>query len=75
MYDSDRAFCRVDSERVLARKLLGSELGARVPDIWGLNAEGELRTAWREVGLPNVWYMMGNLAWCRFHSKHLALRE
>ena len=60
MYDSDRAFCRVDSERVLARKLLGPELGARVPELWGLNAEGELRGSWHELdGLDNMWVTMG----------------
>ena len=29
------------------------------------NYEGELRTAWREVGVENVWYMMGS-----FQSYH-----
>jgi hypothetical protein len=56
------------------RNIVGEEAGSKVTPIWGLNAEGELRTAWREVGLTNMWYMMGNLAWCRFFSKHLALR-
>ena len=41
----------------------------------GLTPEGEFQTVWRDTGVPNFWIMMGNLAWCRFHSKHLALRE
>lgn len=41
------------------RDLLGEELGKNLPPIWGLNKEGEIRTAWRELNLPNVWYMMG----------------
>ncbi|KAI0770913.1 FAD/NAD-P-binding domain-containing protein [Trametes elegans] len=56
------------------KQICGEELGSRVKPIWGLDKEGELRTAWRDTGVPNFWYMMGNLAWCRFHSKHLALQ-
>jgi len=55
-------------------KLAGDEVAAKITPIWGLNEEGELRTAWRWLGVPRLWFMMGNLAWCRFHSKHLALQ-
>ena len=42
------------------RRLVGPELGALIPPIWGLNVEGELRGPWRELeGLPNMWLMMG----------------
>ena len=27
--------------------------------IWGLDKEGEVRGAWRELGVPNLYYMMG----------------
>lgn len=67
--------CRFDDARGPIRDIIGEEEGAKVTPIWGLNAEGELRSAWREIGIPNLWYMMGNFAWCRFFSKHLALRE
>ncbi|THG94114.1 hypothetical protein EW026_g7289 [Hermanssonia centrifuga] len=63
-----------DDYRGPIRKILGEEVGKSLTPIWGLNDEGELRTAWREVGVPNVWYMMGNLAWSRFFSKHVALQ-
>lgn len=56
-------------------KIFGEEIASRVKPVWNLNSEGELRTAWRDSGVPNFWFMMGNLAWCRFHSKHLALRK
>ncbi|KIP03530.1 hypothetical protein PHLGIDRAFT_110740 [Phlebiopsis gigantea 11061_1 CR5-6] len=56
------------------RSIIGEEEGRKLTPIWGLNEEGEIRTAWREIGLPNAWYMMGNLAWSRFYSKHLALQ-
>ena len=57
------------------RDMVGPEAGEKIVPIWGLNAEGEPRGTWREIGLPNMWYMMGNLAWARFFSKHVALRK
>ncbi|KAI1787664.1 hypothetical protein LXA43DRAFT_895912 [Ganoderma leucocontextum] len=51
------------------------DVAARVKPMWGLDEEGELRNAWRDTGVPNFWFIMGNLMLCRFHSKHLALRE
>ncbi len=79
------------------RKILGPEVGARLKPIWGLDEEGEIRGAWRDIGVPHLWCMIGmlffffpfegkeesqmlksnpgNLALCRFHSKHIALRE
>ncbi|KAI8969673.1 FAD/NAD-P-binding domain-containing protein [Trametes punicea] len=56
------------------QRICGDDVASRITPIWGLDAEGELRTAWRYSGVPNFWFMMGNLAWCRFHSKHLALQ-
>ncbi|THH33063.1 hypothetical protein EUX98_g1137 [Antrodiella citrinella] len=41
------------------RKIRGDEVGDKLPQIWGLNDEGELR---------------GNLTWSRFFSKHVALQ-
>ncbi|KAI0638753.1 FAD/NAD-P-binding domain-containing protein [Trametes polyzona] len=55
-------------------RICGQEIAKRVKPIWGLTPEGEFQTVWRETGVPNFWIMMGNLAWCRFHSKHLALQ-
>ena len=57
------------------RKLLCEELGSKVKPIWGLDGAGELRGAWRDVGVDNLWCMIGNLAMCRYHSRHVALRE
>nr|GAT58193.1 predicted protein [Mycena chlorophos] len=56
------------------RKVCGDEIGNRCKPIWGLDAEGEIRGCWRDLGIPGLWYMMGNLAYCRFHSKHVALQ-
>ncbi|KAH9931311.1 FAD/NAD(P)-binding domain-containing protein [Fomitopsis serialis] len=47
------------------KRLVGDELASR----------GEQNGAWRWLGVPNLWFMMGaNLAMCRYHSKHLALQ-
>ncbi|TFK35618.1 hypothetical protein BDQ12DRAFT_688042 [Crucibulum laeve] len=40
----------------------------------GITKEGEPRGIWRELPFKGLWYMMGNLGYCRFHSKHLALQ-
>ncbi|KAL4749215.1 hypothetical protein BDW72DRAFT_214185 [Aspergillus terricola var. indicus] len=42
--------------------------------IWGIDEEGEFRTAYRETGVPNLWLMVGYLPYTRFHSKLLAMR-
>ncbi|KAF8623715.1 hypothetical protein AX17_007412 [Amanita inopinata Kibby_2008] len=56
------------------RKICGNEIADRCPPIWGLDEEGEFNGTWKEIGAPNLWYMMGALAQARFYSKHLALQ-
>ncbi len=46
------------------RKILGPEAGARLKPIWGLDAEGEIQGAWRDIGLPRLWCMIGELLSC-----------
>ncbi|CCL99946.1 uncharacterized protein FIBRA_01971 [Fibroporia radiculosa] len=61
------------ADSVLER-LVGPEVASKMSPLWNLTPEGELRGVWRWLGVPNLWYTMGNLATCRFHSKHLALQ-
>ncbi|TFK35113.1 hypothetical protein BDQ12DRAFT_635350 [Crucibulum laeve] len=56
------------------RDICGDEVADGCKSIWGLNSEGETSGIWRDMGYKGLWYMMGNLAMCRFHSKHLALQ-
>ncbi|KAJ7649638.1 hypothetical protein FB45DRAFT_986221 [Roridomyces roridus] len=56
------------------RKLCGDAIGDQCSKIWGLNEQGELHGAWRGLGVPGLWYMLGNLQMSRFHSKHVALQ-
>ena len=41
------------------RSIIGPELGARLKPIWGLDPEGEIKGAWRDIGVPRAWCMMG----------------
>ncbi|KAI0032439.1 hypothetical protein K488DRAFT_49937 [Vararia minispora EC-137] len=56
------------------RDIFGDAIADRLNPIWGLDGEGEIRGAWRGLGLPRLYCMMGNFALCRFHSKHIALQ-
>ncbi|KAH7914109.1 hypothetical protein BJ138DRAFT_1144421 [Hygrophoropsis aurantiaca] len=56
------------------RELLPEAIGSNLPKIWGLDKEGELYGAWREVGFAGLWCMMGPFVSARFHSKHVALQ-
>ncbi|EJD04564.1 FAD/NAD-binding domain-containing protein [Fomitiporia mediterranea MF3/22] len=57
----------------LVGELVGKDVADRVNQVWGLNNEGEINSAWRWSGVQGLYFMMGNLALCRFHSRHLAL--
>ena len=41
------------------RKVGGDELLNRCGPLWGLDSEGEIAGIWRNFGVPNMWYMMG----------------
>ncbi|KAJ5480678.1 hypothetical protein N7539_006572 [Penicillium diatomitis] len=60
--------------RSQARVIFGDEIADRLGDVWGLDAEGEIRTMWRRSGYPGFWFMGGNLAMCRYYSRLLALQ-
>ncbi|EKM55953.1 uncharacterized protein PHACADRAFT_144909 [Phanerochaete carnosa HHB-10118-sp] len=60
--------------RVPMREIVEPDVGKRLHPIWNLDHEGETRGAWKEIGVENLWCMMGNFAWCRFYSKRLALQ-
>ncbi|WVW85907.1 hypothetical protein I302_107945 [Kwoniella bestiolae CBS 10118] len=56
------------------RRTLGDDVADRFNPIWGMNEEGELNSAWRDTGVPNMWLMVGTLQAARYHSKMVALR-
>ncbi|KAM0749427.1 FAD/NAD(P)-binding domain-containing protein [Meredithblackwellia eburnea MCA 4105] len=56
------------------RATLGSEIADKVGPIWGIDEEGEIKTAYRESGVKGLWIMVGFIPFSRYHSKRLALR-
>ncbi|KAL4902189.1 hypothetical protein BDW74DRAFT_158754 [Aspergillus multicolor] len=56
------------------RRIFGDEVADRVNSVWGLDAEGEMRTIWQKTGHPGFWFMGGNLALGRYYSLLLALQ-
>ena len=56
------------------RATLGGKIADQCGPIWGIDEEGEFKTAYRETGVPNLWIMVGYLPYTRFHSKLLAMR-
>ncbi|KAF9522147.1 hypothetical protein CPB83DRAFT_823118 [Crepidotus variabilis] len=56
------------------RTIFGDELADRLPQVWGLNQEGEIKGVFKEIGPKGLYVMMGNLGACRFYSKHIALQ-
>lgn len=56
------------------RSILGEEFAEKCGPIWGIDEEGEFKTAYRETGVPNLWIMVGYLPYTRFHSRLMALR-
>nr|GAT42717.1 flavin-containing monooxygenase [Mycena chlorophos] len=62
-----------DPRRII-HQVCGPAVGDRCKPIWGLDEEGELQGVWRDLGMRGLWYMFGNYALSRFHSKHVALQ-
>jgi cation diffusion facilitator CzcD-associated flavoprotein CzcO len=56
------------------RATLGEKIASQCRPIWGIDEEGEYKTAYRETGVPNLWIMVGFLPMTRYASKLLALR-
>jgi cation diffusion facilitator CzcD-associated flavoprotein CzcO len=56
------------------RATLGEKVASQCGPIWGIDEEGEYKTAYRETGVLNLWIMVGFLPMTRYASKLLALR-
>jgi len=40
-------------------KIIGGELGKKLKPIWGLDSDGEINGSWRDLGVPGLWFMIG----------------
>lgn len=56
------------------RETLGVKIASQCGPIWGIDEEGEYKTAYKETGVPNMWIMVGFLPMTRYASRFLALR-
>ncbi|KAI0309230.1 hypothetical protein OF83DRAFT_93853 [Amylostereum chailletii] len=55
-------------------QICGPDVADAIGPVWNLDAEGEVRGVWRDVGVAGLYVMMGNLALSRIYSKYLALQ-
>jgi hypothetical protein len=39
------------------KKIIGDDVECK--PVWGLDEEGEICGVWRDLGIPNLWAMMG----------------
>ncbi|KAF9065637.1 hypothetical protein BDP27DRAFT_1331715 [Rhodocollybia butyracea] len=60
--------------RTVIRNICGPTISEQCSPVWGLDEEGETRGAWRDIGVPGLWYATGNIAMARSYSKYLALQ-
>lgn len=58
----------------VARLLLGDGVADQCKPVWGVDEDGEMSSVWRRSGSEGLWFMGGNLALIRPHSKLLALQ-
>ncbi|KIK03022.1 hypothetical protein K443DRAFT_677178 [Laccaria amethystina LaAM-08-1] len=56
------------------RRICGDGVADKCKPLWGMDEEGEINGCWKDLGVPGLWYIMGNLALCRFYSKTIALQ-
>jgi hypothetical protein len=56
------------------RETIGGNYAETFNPVWGLDEEGEIRGVARESGIPNFFFLVGNLSACRMSSKVLALQ-
>ncbi|KAL5338331.1 hypothetical protein BJX70DRAFT_367293 [Aspergillus crustosus] len=56
------------------RATLGEKIASQCGPVWGIDEEGEYKTAYRETGVKGLWIMVGFLPMTRYASRLLALR-
>lgn len=63
-----------ENQQVLVQRIFGDEVAARVGEIWGYDAEGELRGMYKQTGQPGLWFHAGSMTHARIFSRLLALQ-
>jgi len=62
------------SLRRTVSEIVGNEIGDKLEDWWGTDAEGEVRGSWKPIGHPNIWYNGGDIGNARFFCRFLAMQ-
>lgn len=58
----------------LVRRALGEEMAAKIGQIWGEDADGELANMFKRTPQQGAWFIAGSLTQARIYSKYLALQ-
>ena len=53
------ALTSLGNARDVVQHLVDPETFKEVGEIWNLNVEGEFNGVWGDIGVPNLWFMMG----------------
>ncbi|KAK3901900.1 hypothetical protein C8A05DRAFT_44560 [Staphylotrichum tortipilum] len=64
----------VGNMRNSVRDLFGDEVAGRVEDFWGIDAEGEIKGAFKPSGHPHLWLHGGTCGQARFFSRFIAMQ-
>ncbi|EJD51233.1 FAD/NAD(P)-binding domain-containing protein [Auricularia subglabra TFB-10046 SS5] len=63
-----------ESVRHSLREIFGDELYKQTSDVWGIDAQGEIRGSYRPTGHEAFWYAVGFFGHARFLGRFLALQ-
>ena len=58
----------------LVQRALGPEIAAKVGQVWGIGADGEMANMFKRTAQDGLWFIAGGLPQCRIYSKYLALQ-
>ncbi|OQV09860.1 hypothetical protein CLAIMM_13940 [Cladophialophora immunda] len=64
----------VQNMRQIAGGIVGPEVAGQLDDFWGVDAEGELRAAFKYAGHPGVWFTGGDIGIARYYGRFIALQ-
>lgn len=58
----------------LVRRALGEDMAAKIGQVWGEDADGELANMFKRTPQDGVWFIAGSLTQARVYSKYMALQ-
>ncbi|OAL37634.1 hypothetical protein AYO20_03141 [Fonsecaea nubica] len=64
----------VGNLRQIAGRIVGPEIADQLDDFWGVDAEGELRGAFKYAGHPGLWFTGGDIGIARYYGRFIALQ-